>query len=279
MRVFSKLAVALSVLFSVCSVSFAHENRHFAKHHRDELAVRAASDMSLWKRFDNARFTFYAVGLGACGQVNQPGDFVRFQCLFHLIGCTHSSDRLSPSTQRLDALNPFLRRSILMESVHCSNTAPAGPVSRRLRSRSTARQRKHKLWMRFVFLAFEASFATHQWSSVPDVPTLALISPKAYSSSLLTWGLVSCTGRGSSVLARLLHRPRPSPRRLGKHPRPPSLPPRGHRQRRHLARPRPPAPARAHLLRHRTVLLSRPLRQAALRFLLAPLSMSLMKHC
>lgn len=45
-------------------------------YHRDELAVRAPNDMSLWKRFDNARFTFYAVGLGACGQFSQPGDFI-----------------------------------------------------------------------------------------------------------------------------------------------------------------------------------------------------------
>lgn len=28
------------------------------------------------KRFDNARFTYYADGMGACGQWNSPGDFV-----------------------------------------------------------------------------------------------------------------------------------------------------------------------------------------------------------
>ncbi|KAJ3867754.1 RlpA-like double-psi beta-barrel-protein domain-containing protein-containing protein, partial [Lentinula novae-zelandiae] len=27
------------------------------------------------KRFDDARFTYYVDGLGACGQTNQPGDF------------------------------------------------------------------------------------------------------------------------------------------------------------------------------------------------------------
>ncbi|KAJ3908548.1 RlpA-like double-psi beta-barrel-protein domain-containing protein-containing protein [Lentinula edodes] len=31
---------------------------------------------SLEKRFDDARFTYYADGLGACGQTNQPGDFI-----------------------------------------------------------------------------------------------------------------------------------------------------------------------------------------------------------
>ncbi|KIO13402.1 hypothetical protein M404DRAFT_60363, partial [Pisolithus tinctorius Marx 270] len=29
----------------------------------------------VWKRFDNARFTYYAVGLGACGQTNVASDF------------------------------------------------------------------------------------------------------------------------------------------------------------------------------------------------------------
>ncbi|KAJ3937025.1 MAG: RlpA-like double-psi beta-barrel-protein domain-containing protein-containing protein, partial [Lentinula lateritia] len=28
------------------------------------------------KRFDDARFTYYVDGLGACGQTNQPGDFI-----------------------------------------------------------------------------------------------------------------------------------------------------------------------------------------------------------
>ncbi|KAG1738335.1 uncharacterized protein EDB91DRAFT_1018697, partial [Suillus paluster] len=34
-------------------------------------------DVGVHKRsFDNARFTFYDVGLGACGQYSSPGDFV-----------------------------------------------------------------------------------------------------------------------------------------------------------------------------------------------------------
>ncbi|KAG2035833.1 hypothetical protein BDR03DRAFT_899503 [Suillus americanus] len=42
-----------------------------------ELAQRARGDVGIHKRaFDNARFTFYDVGLGACGQYSSPGDFI-----------------------------------------------------------------------------------------------------------------------------------------------------------------------------------------------------------
>ncbi|KAJ8587721.1 hypothetical protein M405DRAFT_852797 [Rhizopogon salebrosus TDB-379] len=42
-----------------------------------QLAKRARSDVGIHKRsFDNSRFTYYDVGLGACGQYNSPGDFI-----------------------------------------------------------------------------------------------------------------------------------------------------------------------------------------------------------
>jgi hypothetical protein len=45
--------------------------------HHQELAQRARGDVGIHKRaFDNARFTFYDVGLGACGQYSSPGDFI-----------------------------------------------------------------------------------------------------------------------------------------------------------------------------------------------------------
>ncbi|KAI6099891.1 RlpA-like double-psi beta-barrel-protein domain-containing protein-containing protein [Pisolithus croceorrhizus] len=79
MQIFTKLSVILSILFSICSVTLGHEHlgkrTHLRRHH-DDLAVRAPGDMKVWKRFDNARFTYYAVGLGACGQTNQPSDFI-----------------------------------------------------------------------------------------------------------------------------------------------------------------------------------------------------------
>lgn len=42
------------------------------------------------KRFDNARFTYYADGLGACGQFNGPGDFVSTELFSTFLLCTCS---------------------------------------------------------------------------------------------------------------------------------------------------------------------------------------------
>ncbi|KAG1721195.1 RlpA-like double-psi beta-barrel-protein domain-containing protein-containing protein [Suillus paluster] len=43
----------------------------------EELAQRARGDVGIHKRaFYGARFTFYDVGLGACGQYNSPDDFI-----------------------------------------------------------------------------------------------------------------------------------------------------------------------------------------------------------
>ncbi|KAG5350207.1 hypothetical protein C0989_012199 [Termitomyces sp. Mn162] len=41
-----------------------------------QLANRSAGEVELHKRFSNSRWTFYNVGLGACGKVNVPSDFV-----------------------------------------------------------------------------------------------------------------------------------------------------------------------------------------------------------
>jgi hypothetical protein len=81
-----RLLVQLSFLlpfalswFSVSASINAHQGRrHHAKRiGSDDLAVRAPGDLDMYKRdFPNSRLTYYAVGLGACGAVNQPGDFV-----------------------------------------------------------------------------------------------------------------------------------------------------------------------------------------------------------
>ncbi|CAL1704218.1 unnamed protein product [Somion occarium] len=54
----------------------AHGNAHARRH--NEIAQRARGDVSshLYKRFSGIRFTFYDVGLGACGKWNQPDDFI-----------------------------------------------------------------------------------------------------------------------------------------------------------------------------------------------------------
>ncbi|KAG1750081.1 hypothetical protein EDB19DRAFT_83466 [Suillus lakei] len=50
---------------------------HIQRGRHQELAQRARGDVDIHKRaFDNARFTFYDVGLGACGQESSPGDFI-----------------------------------------------------------------------------------------------------------------------------------------------------------------------------------------------------------
>ncbi|KAG1770986.1 hypothetical protein EDD22DRAFT_816271 [Suillus occidentalis] len=50
---------------------------HIKRGRHQELAQRARGDVNLHERaFDNSRFTFYDVGLGACGQYNSPGDFI-----------------------------------------------------------------------------------------------------------------------------------------------------------------------------------------------------------
>ncbi|KAG2060887.1 hypothetical protein BDR06DRAFT_947437 [Suillus hirtellus] len=50
---------------------------HIQRGRHQELAQRARGDVGIHKRsFDNARFTFYDVGLGACGQYSSPSDFM-----------------------------------------------------------------------------------------------------------------------------------------------------------------------------------------------------------
>ncbi|KAG2075317.1 hypothetical protein BDR04DRAFT_1133349 [Suillus decipiens] len=50
---------------------------HNQRGRHQELAQRVRGDVDIHKRaFDSARFTFYDVGLGACGQYSSPGDFI-----------------------------------------------------------------------------------------------------------------------------------------------------------------------------------------------------------
>jgi hypothetical protein len=82
MRLFSNLALALSVAISFIIPSFAHTHqaRRHHVHRQDDLARRDPGEINLYKRFDNCRFTYYAVGLGACGVTNIATDFVRAFC-------------------------------------------------------------------------------------------------------------------------------------------------------------------------------------------------------
>ncbi|KAG5728346.1 Allergen Asp f 7 [Termitomyces sp. T112] len=53
-----------------------HSPRGSAHTRHYQLAKRAAGEVELHKRFSSARWTFYAVGLGACGKTNVPSDFI-----------------------------------------------------------------------------------------------------------------------------------------------------------------------------------------------------------
>ncbi|KAI6109767.1 hypothetical protein F5141DRAFT_807255 [Pisolithus sp. B1] len=68
-----------SLLFLVASlaVTVSGHAPSWSRRHQ-EVAKRARADVDLHKRqtFTNARFTFYDVGLGACGQTNVPSDFI-----------------------------------------------------------------------------------------------------------------------------------------------------------------------------------------------------------
>jgi len=78
MRLFVQLSFLLPFALAWFSVSAsnAHQvRRHHAKRMDSDLAVRAPGDLDK-RSFSNSRLTYYAVGLGACGSINQPGDYV-----------------------------------------------------------------------------------------------------------------------------------------------------------------------------------------------------------
>lgn len=67
------ISVAALVLLSVSLQAAGHVpllNRH------TQLAPRSRGDLNVHKRFSATRWTFYDVGLGACGKHNVPSDFI-----------------------------------------------------------------------------------------------------------------------------------------------------------------------------------------------------------
>lgn len=69
---FGLTLLALGLPFTALAEPHAqpHVNRH-----RD-IAKRALGNVDLHKRFSDSRWTFYDVGLGACGKHNTPDDFI-----------------------------------------------------------------------------------------------------------------------------------------------------------------------------------------------------------
>ncbi|KAH8107177.1 hypothetical protein BXZ70DRAFT_281371 [Cristinia sonorae] len=75
-----RLAVIGAAVATAVLPWFAYADPHVAQlqRHHNAISRRASSEVVHHKRevFNNARFTFYDVGLGACGKYNQPGDFI-----------------------------------------------------------------------------------------------------------------------------------------------------------------------------------------------------------
>jgi len=73
------MALRVSTFFDILILllPFVAANHWNPKRHQD-VAHRARGDVDIHKRqsFTSARFTYYAVGLGACGQYNQPNDWI-----------------------------------------------------------------------------------------------------------------------------------------------------------------------------------------------------------
>ena len=82
MRLFTSAITALVSLASLNAVAFADvhavepslKKRH-AGRSNSRVGVSQVS-RELEKRFDNARFTLYDAGMGACGKSNSNNDFV-----------------------------------------------------------------------------------------------------------------------------------------------------------------------------------------------------------
>lgn len=81
MRLFASFVLALSIALSFVAPSLGHAHQarrhHVLRQGEGDLARRDPGQINIYKRFDQARFTYYAVGLGACGWVNKQSDFVR----------------------------------------------------------------------------------------------------------------------------------------------------------------------------------------------------------
>ncbi|KAH0584305.1 Allergen Asp f 7 [Termitomyces sp. J132] len=66
----------LSLLLATPLVAWANPHGSFHHNRHVEIAKRQTGDVQLFKRFSSARWTFYDVGLGACGKYNVASDFI-----------------------------------------------------------------------------------------------------------------------------------------------------------------------------------------------------------
>jgi len=66
----------LSLLLAAPLAAWANPHNHAHLNRHVEIAKRHAGDVQLHKRFSSARWTFYDVGVGACGKTNIASDFI-----------------------------------------------------------------------------------------------------------------------------------------------------------------------------------------------------------
>lgn len=85
----STIVMSLALLAGLATASSeAHLSSLRRKRHVNPQPVNRSSveqnvtARALEKRFSDARFTFYAAGLGACGKTNSGSDFVSFCLIF-----------------------------------------------------------------------------------------------------------------------------------------------------------------------------------------------------
>ncbi|KAF8908914.1 hypothetical protein CPB84DRAFT_1843275 [Gymnopilus junonius] len=99
-NVFALSLSALSLLLGVTSAAAPHARplrRHQTVHAdaKDTAVEVNVTSRTLERRFDGARFTFFAVGLGACGKNNVPSDFVVALNSAQYAGGTHCFDTIT----------------------------------------------------------------------------------------------------------------------------------------------------------------------------------------
>ena len=73
---FSSLSLLPTVVLSLSLCSAVFADPHQARHHHALNRLPAVQNVTFTKRTDNARFSYYSAGLGACGQTNSDSDFV-----------------------------------------------------------------------------------------------------------------------------------------------------------------------------------------------------------
>lgn len=71
---FSSLSLVSAVVLSLSFCSSVLADSHNS--HHPHAFKHTERNHTLSKRFDNARFSYYETGLGACGKTNTDSDFV-----------------------------------------------------------------------------------------------------------------------------------------------------------------------------------------------------------